>query len=822
MTSLHIRAEAATLGAVLHEPQLLEQLAGQLGPGVWERPWHAQVWAAMSRLRARGQAATPQAVAAEVARDPDVHDAATAAVRVAELMEAAPRPGHVAYYARMVGDASRRRTLMDIGRRLAQAATSAGGAEAVAQAAAAREALTPVREAHYGPPPRRVTPHTTAEQRQAQLDALLAHADDVRARAEAAVEPERSGLFAELADLLRRVTAYVMELQWRPLPNNPDQQHVGARELAARSAQRRHARRHAAEQNATAEATQPGAAGRTFEAGTVDAETEAPASAVAEVEQARETAERQMLAAIAAAPATGLAAAKALTRDQWADTWRRDIATLAAGLHAAGEPVDPLTLEWAARQAGIVADQPTGEQIPAAELADTLRGSYLDAASHAREIGDTASRITVAQAAEQVLTAADDPTQEVTATMDQLDTALARVAPDQHAEPEPAHGDAPQHGDQAPTAHESGSGVVPDSGTSEVSERRAGYAETGAAAPAGRATVPTEAHPSDDARGSGSTAVTESRSTEAPERERAEPQAGPTAADRPRAGRRRPSAGDPYPALHTTPEAQAAHIATLSQETRTIVEQTEARVDAAGGRPISITPTEHAALLQTRGYTAAVAGEVAQQAAAVAQRTGRPVAYGGATKAWPSRPSEATNSGRTEAPEREQPASAAQTRPDQITPDMPVEDMARAVVGRILRKAGESATGRRVVDRDQVERVLTGHYKVPPEVARAAADRTAQLDADRVGQHEKTRTSEVTKSRTPAEPQSRTNETDTRADVPEQPQPGREAIDIADWNARMMARQRRADGTPDQDPAGQPAAGRDAAATAQPTAGVRR
>lgn len=678
MTSLHIRAEAAALGAILHEPRLLEQLAEQLGPAAWERPWHAQVWGAMSRLRSRKEKPTPQAVAAEVARDPDIHDAAAAAVQVAELMEAAPRPEHAASYARMVGDASRRRTLMGIGRRLAQAATWEEAAETVAQAAAAREALGPVREAHYGPPPRKVAPSTTAEQRQAQLDELLAHADDVRARAEAAAEPERSNLFSELARIVRQLGAYVMEIQWKPVPAHPDQQHVGARELAARSAQKRHARREAEEQDATAEATQPddGTPRRTFEAGPV--EPDAPTGAVAEVERARETAERQMLAAIAADPAAALAAAENVTRDQWADTWRRDIATLAAGLHAAGEAVDPLTLEWAARQAGVVADRPTGDQIPAAELADALRGPYLDPAAHAQAIGEAATRITVAEAAEQVLAAADDPTVEVTATMDQLDAALARVAPD------------PPQASAAP-----------------------------------------EAQTSDDVEHSPTPDVPNSGTPIAPEHEQ--------------------EAGEAQPVT-------AAPTAPVDTSTR-------------AGQPVAPTAPQPEPERQAERHTGADAGA---------------------------------------------------RFPGDITPDMPVEAMAQAVIGRILRKAGDRADGRRVVDRDQVERVLRDHprYKVDPDVAREAADRVAQLDVERVAKRQTSRTPEVPKERTTDVPEPRTSEPQAHADQPEQAQTGHEAIDVAAWNKQMIARQRRAGGvTEPEQTAAEPA--QQAAPAAQTGVGGR-
>lgn len=451
--ALHIRAEQAVLGAVLHEPQLLDRLDGQIDATVWERPYHRQVWQAMSRIRAREEMVSPRAVAAEVATNPDVHGDATHVVNLAELMEAAPQPRHAAYYARMVTDAHVRREVMTVGRRLAQVAADPHG-ETADRAREQRDALGPLRERHYGPAPRPLTTATTPDQRQTQLDNLLAQADQLRARAETAPEPERAGLLSELANLLRQLFATVMEMQWRPMPAHPDQQHIGARALAAKKAQAKHNSRgeDAGEQPAEAEEEM---APRTFEAGPVTAL--APAGpGVDAAEDAREQAERQLLAALAADPSV-LDATADLTSDQWADTWRRDVWTLAHGLRAAGQPIDALTLTWAAQQAGLAAPQPAGDQIPIEEITSTLGGGYIDGRTHARDIGDHAMRIGLTQAADHALTAADDPTTDITNVMDDLDTTLARITPGPETTPEVTVADLPEQ-----TPAQTRTGPVPE------------------------------------------------------------------------------------------------------------------------------------------------------------------------------------------------------------------------------------------------------------------------------------------------------------------------------------------------------------------------
>ena len=94
-------------------------------PGDMSRPYHGQVLAAMQRLRARGVLPGPVAVREELAGDPDLPEiAARDGVRLAALMESAPRAGHAEAYAVLVVDAAIHDRLRVAGSRLEQAAES--------------------------------------------------------------------------------------------------------------------------------------------------------------------------------------------------------------------------------------------------------------------------------------------------------------------------------------------------------------------------------------------------------------------------------------------------------------------------------------------------------------------------------------------------------------------------------------------------------------------------------------------------------------------------------------------------------------------------
>jgi DnaB-like helicase N terminal domain len=122
VTGRRVRAEQALLGAVLSDPAGQQDVLDLVRRGDMHRPWHGQVLAAMRRLRGRGVPPGPLEVYEELKTDPDLprpvsHDA----VPLASLMEAAPRAGHAPAYAAMVIDGGIRQRIALAGSRMAQA-----------------------------------------------------------------------------------------------------------------------------------------------------------------------------------------------------------------------------------------------------------------------------------------------------------------------------------------------------------------------------------------------------------------------------------------------------------------------------------------------------------------------------------------------------------------------------------------------------------------------------------------------------------------------------------------------------------------------------
>jgi len=135
MENLSIRAEQALLGAVLCDPAGQHHLLDLVEPDALRRPWHAQVLMAMQRVRARQQLPGPLEVYAELQQDPDLpQSVARDGVPVAELMAAAPNPGHGEAYACQVIVGGIRQRLHLAGSRLAQVAETGDLAAALHQA----------------------------------------------------------------------------------------------------------------------------------------------------------------------------------------------------------------------------------------------------------------------------------------------------------------------------------------------------------------------------------------------------------------------------------------------------------------------------------------------------------------------------------------------------------------------------------------------------------------------------------------------------------------------------------------------------------------
>jgi hypothetical protein len=137
-----VSAEQALLGAVLADPPGQQYLLGLVEPGDMFRPWHGQVLAAMQRLRGRGQLPSPQNVYQEMQHDPDLpRSVALNAVPVADLLGKSPRAAHAGTYAAIVVEAAIRRRLQLTGSRVAQATEDGDLDVALGQAARARADL---------------------------------------------------------------------------------------------------------------------------------------------------------------------------------------------------------------------------------------------------------------------------------------------------------------------------------------------------------------------------------------------------------------------------------------------------------------------------------------------------------------------------------------------------------------------------------------------------------------------------------------------------------------------------------------------------------
>jgi len=133
-----VGAEQALLGAVLADPPGQQHLLDLVEPDDMFRPWHGQVLAAMQRLRGRGQLPSPQNVYQEIQHDPDLpRSVALDAVPLAGLLGKSPRAAHAGTYAAIVVEGGIRRRLKLAGSRLVQAAEGGDLDVALGQAARA-------------------------------------------------------------------------------------------------------------------------------------------------------------------------------------------------------------------------------------------------------------------------------------------------------------------------------------------------------------------------------------------------------------------------------------------------------------------------------------------------------------------------------------------------------------------------------------------------------------------------------------------------------------------------------------------------------------
>jgi len=137
-----VEAEEALLGAVLADPPGQQHILDLVEPSDMFRPWHGQVLAAMRRVRGRSQVPSPQNVYQEIQHDPDLpRSVALDAVPLAGLLGKSPRTAHAGTYAAIVVETGIRRRLQLAGSRVVQAAEGGDLDDALVQAARARAGL---------------------------------------------------------------------------------------------------------------------------------------------------------------------------------------------------------------------------------------------------------------------------------------------------------------------------------------------------------------------------------------------------------------------------------------------------------------------------------------------------------------------------------------------------------------------------------------------------------------------------------------------------------------------------------------------------------
>jgi hypothetical protein len=116
-------AEQAVLGAALLTPSVLDALADTLTPGDFYHPAHGQIFAAMRELHRAGAPADPVTLAAHLAEAGTLAKIGGAPY-LHTLMQAVPTSANAGFYARIVADHARRRSVIGLGLELTQLATS--------------------------------------------------------------------------------------------------------------------------------------------------------------------------------------------------------------------------------------------------------------------------------------------------------------------------------------------------------------------------------------------------------------------------------------------------------------------------------------------------------------------------------------------------------------------------------------------------------------------------------------------------------------------------------------------------------------------------
>lgn len=204
-----VRAEQALLGAILSDeqahasartpsstPRVLDTVKW-IQPSNFLRPYHAQVWSAITRIQARGKTATPAAVRAELTSDPQLHtETAHDGVLLQRLMEAAPVVAQAPMYGGMLVEASLHREMHSLSATLDQAASTGNDPQSIVTAQAYARTRAKILRSQWERVPAAV---------RAQLDQPASFAAAQPSRAEVAAEARR------LAAQVRRIQAQTTE-----------------------------------------------------------------------------------------------------------------------------------------------------------------------------------------------------------------------------------------------------------------------------------------------------------------------------------------------------------------------------------------------------------------------------------------------------------------------------------------------------------------------------------------------------------------------------------------------------------------------------------
>jgi hypothetical protein len=303
-----IRAEQALLGAVMSDPLQQAAILDLVRPGDMRRPYHGQVLAAMQRLRGRNVPPEPAAVRAELAADPDMPSrVALDGILLVGLLEAAPRPGHAPAYAAMVIDHGIRLQLQLAGSRMAQAA-EAGDLEA-----AKRMTVQGGRDVRDCQQRWDALPETMRRELQEPAVRRAAHAAEAVFQLQAASEEiararedVRAGMPGEISGRLESIGRHIASAAASGQPSGGGDVQK-ARERRPRG------------QEAVA-------AGESF------------------------------LRDLAAGPGQIIAVHSWLRPRHFARPAHGDVYALMVEMHAAGKPIDPVTVAWEAAGRGIPAD----------------------------------------------------------------------------------------------------------------------------------------------------------------------------------------------------------------------------------------------------------------------------------------------------------------------------------------------------------------------------------------------------------------------------------------------------------------------------------